>query len=115
MSWIVENTTDNALILASPSMGLFIPAYTGRRVIYGHPFETVSAVYRQNQAERLLTGDHISVDQAMCNEIDFVLWGPREQALSQKLPNLAGEVAYSSGEVTVYRVDPSGCEQSDGT
>ena len=31
------------LILSSPEMGLFIPAQTGRRVLYGHPFETVNA------------------------------------------------------------------------
>ena len=39
LDWIAANTPKNALILASPEMGLYVPAYTGRRVIYGHPFE----------------------------------------------------------------------------
>lgn len=41
--WISANTPKDSIILASPDMGLFIPADTGRKVLYGHPFETVNA------------------------------------------------------------------------
>ena len=41
LDWLEANTPETALVLASPDMGMFIPAHTGRRVIYGHPFETV--------------------------------------------------------------------------
>ena len=43
LAWIVENTPADALVVAAPETGLFIPARTGRRVIFGHPFETVNA------------------------------------------------------------------------
>jgi len=43
LMWIESNTESDSVILASPDMGLFIPAYTGRRVWYGHPFETPHA------------------------------------------------------------------------
>lgn len=41
--WIQNNTGQRDLVLADTRMGLFIPAHTGRRVIYGHPYETVNA------------------------------------------------------------------------
>jgi hypothetical protein len=37
MDWLHENTPRNSVVLASPEMGLFIPAWAGRRVVYGHP------------------------------------------------------------------------------
>ena len=43
LNWIKENTTPGVLVLADENVGLLIPSLTGRRVIYGHPFETVNA------------------------------------------------------------------------
>ncbi|MEJ2447811.1 MAG: hypothetical protein P8Y37_07705 [Anaerolineales bacterium] len=43
LNWIKENASQNALVVAEQEMGLYIPSLTGRRVVYGHPFETVSA------------------------------------------------------------------------
>lgn len=43
LAWINENTSPDALILAGEEIGLFIPSIADRRVIYGHPFETINA------------------------------------------------------------------------
>ena len=43
LTWINENVASDALILTDEDLGLYIPSVTGRRVIYGHPFETVNA------------------------------------------------------------------------
>ena len=43
LTWIKENTAPSVLVLADENIGLLIPSLTGRRVIYGHPFETVNA------------------------------------------------------------------------
>ncbi len=43
LDWINENTAPGDLILADEEVGLLVPSITGRRVIYGHPFETVNA------------------------------------------------------------------------
>ena len=43
LTWINENTSQDVLVLADNEIGLFIPSITGRRVIYGHPFETIHA------------------------------------------------------------------------
>ena len=43
LTWIKDNAAPEALVLADEELGLYIPSVTGRRVIYGHPFETVNA------------------------------------------------------------------------
>ncbi|MCJ7734625.1 MAG: hypothetical protein MUP11_08750 [Anaerolineales bacterium] len=43
LNWIEKNSEKDALILTDEETGLFIPSFTGRRVIYGHPFETINA------------------------------------------------------------------------
>jgi len=43
LEWINENTKIDALILANSQIGLYIPSQTGRRVVFGHPFETIYA------------------------------------------------------------------------
>ena len=43
LTWIKENTAPGDLVLANENIGLLIPSLTGRRVVYGHPFETVNA------------------------------------------------------------------------
>lgn len=76
--WIENHTTSDALILASADTGLLIPAYTGRRVIYGHPYETVNA----DAKKALVTGffgserDQLAFDEF--NDVDYVFVGPRE-------------------------------------
>jgi hypothetical protein len=54
-SWMEENIKPDALILAEERIGLLIPSQTGRRVIYGHPFETANA-----QQELLFVNDFFS-------------------------------------------------------
>jgi hypothetical protein len=57
IEWIKINTPSNALVLTSAQLGVIIPAQTGRRVIYGHPFETVNALQERNNIEKFFAGD----------------------------------------------------------
>lgn len=43
IQWISKNIPGNRLFLTESGFGLYIPAYTGHRVVYGHPFETANA------------------------------------------------------------------------
>jgi len=38
-------------------MGLFVPAWAGQPVVYGHPFETVDADARKAQVEAFWAGE----------------------------------------------------------
>lgn len=103
--WLKSNTPERSLILAGPDTGLFIPAYSGRRVLYGHPFETI-----QSETERLkVESYYLNADPGFRDEftrtqnIDYVYSGPREEALNPK--NILGmRVVYSKDGVSIYAV-----------
>ncbi len=54
LNWISENTDPDVLILANEEVGLLIPSITGRRVMYGHPFETVNAEKEREYLRELI-------------------------------------------------------------
>jgi len=109
-AWIAAETLPDSLILAAPETGLRLPAYTGRRVIYGHPFETVNAA----QEEAAVVAFFTDPNPAFLAErnVDYIFYGPRERLLSgedsseletalSRLP-----VVYDSQGVTLYAVTP---------
>jgi hypothetical protein len=83
LGWLVEHAPENALVLASPQTGLFIPAYSGQRVLYGHPFETRQAEKMRSLISRLLDGSADSQEQAYVNNIDYIFYGPREMEFGE--------------------------------
>lgn len=82
LAFLAESSGLDDLVLASPETGLLIPAYTGRRVIYGHPFETVNASMEKNAVEDFYreSMNASSLDWARERKVRWILWGPREQA-----------------------------------
>jgi len=105
LAWLDAHSAPDALVLASPQMGLWIPPYTGRRVIYGHTFETVSAAAEQAAVEDFYAGrqpDPSGFLQA--RGVDFVFYGDRERALGALPGGLPLEPVLASGNVTVYRL-----------
>ncbi len=108
LEWLEANTSTNALVLASPRMGMFIPAHTGRRVIYGHPFETVNAAeeeaavvqFFQFAASRPAETRSFLEDRA----VDYILFLPRENELRElgRIPGLV--LVYDQQNVLIYQV-----------
>jgi hypothetical protein len=109
LEWLAANTSSDALILASPEMGLWIPAHTGRRVIYGHPYETVDAEAEEEAVLDFFTG---KMDATKENEflssrgVDYVFYGPHEQALGDLTMNDRLKPVFDSAGVTLYAVQP---------
>lgn len=99
--WINLNTPENSLILCAPETGMFLPGYTGRRVIYGHPFETVNAA----SEKQFVTNFYQSIQEIEKNEdlrlrgVDYLLWGAREFSLSDsnRLPSDCAIVFETNG------------------
>jgi hypothetical protein len=105
LNWIDDNTHPDALILASPEMGLFIPAYAGRRVIYGHPFETVDAESQEAAVTQFYSGDLSETqmrDFLADRQVDYVFYGPREVALGRIFLPQTWEAAFQQGDVTIF-------------
>ena len=109
LMWISNNSDPDDLILASPDMGLFIPSYSGRRVLYGHPFETVLA-----EQEKAIVLDYFQgryetnqVESFIQNRgIDYVLYGPREKDLGNAAILPEWEIVFENDDVIIYRATP---------
>jgi len=104
--WIKENTPSKALILSSPQIGLFIPAHTGRRVIYGHPFETVNAVQEGSSVVNFFASDDDLERETFLQErqVDYVFYGPREAKLGM-LPEVTQlQIVFDQEDVKIYQM-----------
>lgn len=103
LQWIAENTPTRALIMASPEMGMYIPAHTGRRVIYGHPFETIEAQKAQDQ---VIDFYRETRSPPAAPEADYIFMGPRERRLGEPM-SLSGLMpVFQDGDVRLYLYPP---------
>ena len=89
-------------------MGGFIPGHSGRRVIYGHPFETVNAAAEEQAVRQFFETAAVSPAAAQQflaqREVEYVFYGPREQALGA-LPALDGlREVYQAQGVSIFEV-----------
>jgi hypothetical protein len=107
LAWIQAQTPQHALILASPDIANLVPAYTGRRVIYGHPFETVSAALEEQRVKEFYSqntkvnpGSGLIFDR----QVDYILYGPRERQLGSGIDLSAFSLVFTSGPVQIYAV-----------
>ena len=102
MDWLHEHTPRDAVVLAAPEMGLFIPAWAGRRVVYGHPFETVNAEQTRARVEACFaSGTSRTERDVMLTgwNVAFVFVGPRERALGMTEP--PGREVFRNATVTI--------------
>ncbi len=102
LNWLHENSSAADVVLASPRLGLFVPGQTGARTYYGHPFETVEADKKKETVEAFYRGE---IERAPAG-VDWVIYGPSEQALGQprNLSNLP--VAFATENISIYDTCP---------
>jgi hypothetical protein len=84
IDYLAKNGRPGEIVLASPQTGSIIPAYTGLRVLYGHPFETVNALAEKALVEKFFTNslNTESLNWAKTRGVDWVIWGPIENQIS---------------------------------
>jgi hypothetical protein len=102
LEWVQAHTPDGAVILAAPETSLWIPAQTGRRVVAGHPFETIDAETRAEQVEAVFRGAPVVEDLPWLAGVDYVFIGPRERNLGGNLPAGDWKNVYEQGNVTIW-------------
>jgi hypothetical protein len=105
LHWLSTNGAPDALVIAAPQTGLYIPAWTGQRVLYGHRFETANAELRQAQLLALYReGSRALFQENASPQADYVFYGPRERALDNGdwQPDPAWKVVYQQETVTIY-------------
>ncbi len=107
--WLRDATPLDAVVLCAPQTGMFVPAWAGQRVVYGHPFETVDAERRKAQVEAYWAGEMSTTEQESFlreNRVGYVLVGPREQEGGERKERAEqwDELVFETGDVRVYRV-----------
>ncbi|HEY74345.1 MAG: hypothetical protein DRI81_19290 [Chloroflexi bacterium] len=111
LAWLREEASHDQVVLCAPQTGMFVPAWAGQRVVYGHPFETVDAERREAQVEAYWAGEMDTAEQEPFlrdNGVGYVLVGPREHALcggaeAQECKG-AGKLVFEADDVKVYEV-----------
>src|SRR5690606_22870740 len=78
--WLDNNGEEDEVILAAPVVGLWVPARTGLRPVYGHEFETVPAGERLTQVRAFYRGLNCEavLDPDLPFHVSYVVWGGRE-------------------------------------
>lgn len=107
--WVEQFTEPDSLIIASPEIGNYIPAHTGRRVLYGHPFETIAAEKEEALVLIFFGGTQTGNQAAEFLEkrgVDLVFYGPREKDLgNMAIEVLKYDIAYQNEQVSIFVVD----------
>jgi hypothetical protein len=103
LQWLADAVPQDALVMAAPETGLYIPAWAGQRVLYGHRFETADADLRKRQVEAFFANGDLG---ALPYRPDYVFCGAREQALQAGSwqPDARWKTVYRQGTVTIYAV-----------
>jgi hypothetical protein len=86
INWLGVNGSADEVVLASPNVSLWIPAFTNKRVVYGHPFETINAQARLVRVEQWFSGEECSwpITAQDRFSISYVLVGPQEMAYARE-------------------------------
>jgi hypothetical protein len=111
--WLRENLPEDAVILAAPESGSFLPAWTGLRVVYGHPFESIQSENRKQLVERFYQGKFSLSEQKKFlaeNSVTAILWGMRERVIAnpevEYILKQTCPIGYRSEQITIYLVVP---------
>jgi hypothetical protein len=103
--YIQNSLPADAVILCSPETGLFLPAWTGRRVLYGHEFETVNAPVQKALVAQLLQGSLALPQQSDLmnqNKIQYVFSGPREKIIGSPDFHSFMKPVFQNASVVIY-------------
>jgi hypothetical protein len=105
LDWLADSAAPDTLVIAAPDTGLYIPAWAGQRVFYGHRFETAHADERRAQVTAFYRdGERTLLHQPPALKASYVWYGPREEALSGGgwRTDPGWQPVFQQGRVTLY-------------
>lgn len=106
MEWIAAHTPREAVFASSEEIGLAIPALTGRRVIFGHPYETPEYEEMSEIVEQIFSPDQTTEGLESISRqygVSYFYWGPREQKMAggSADPSEMGTLVFENEEVII--------------
>ncbi len=106
MSWLARHGKPDDVVLSSPNIGLWIPAWGEKRVVYGHPWETLDARTKRAQVELWYLGQRCEAVLEQY-QVRYVIVGPQERALGAG--TTGSDACYARlGEISSHEVEFDG-------
>ncbi|MDX2140139.1 MAG: hypothetical protein SF123_18775 [Chloroflexota bacterium] len=104
-AWLRPRVDSNDVVLASPTVSIWIPAYADGRVVYAHPYETLNAQDREMQVATWFSTEATPEQCRALLEaysVRYILVGPQERTLGDSpcIDSLT-EIA-EAGSVSIY-------------
>ncbi len=102
LQWLKPRTTADDVILAAEQASIWIPAWTGARVVYGHPYETLQADLKWQQVTDWYAGTADCQTLPQTYAVRYVIVGPLERELGG-VPCADGlDLVFEQGSVQVF-------------
>jgi hypothetical protein len=113
LRWLREEAAPEAVVLCAPQTGTFVPAWAGKRVVYGHPFETLNAERRRAQVQAYWSSGLSPSEQDLFlrdNRVGYILVGPREQAIGEwnQGGSAPGNLVFEAEDTRIYGIRSRG-------
>lgn len=111
LAWLEANTAPESGVMASLTIGQYVPALTGRRAFLAHWAQTVDYFTKAQLAAEFYspaTTDERRLAIARAFDIGYVYYGPAERALGVFAPAPDSPFAqvFDGADVDIYRVQP---------
>jgi len=109
LNWLREEGQPE-VVLCAPEIGMFVPAWAGQPVVYGHPHETASAQQRLGEVTAFWKGE-MTASERTCflhdRRVRYIFVGPRERELGTWQPGEGGPfvLVFDSPTVAVYEYE----------
>jgi hypothetical protein len=105
--WVDQHIPSRSLILTSPKIGRYIPAYTNDRVIYGHPFETADALVNKNNVEAFFNQMNTREQQLFLEKegVDYILVENNDGYVFLLSPQIKTTQVYDENDIKIFKVN----------
>ncbi|MEK7276884.1 MAG: hypothetical protein AAB427_06010 [Chloroflexota bacterium] len=91
LRWLDTQTDGADIVLADARLGNFVPGWTGARVVYGHPMETIDATVKRAEVDSYFAAS----DSAVLGRypITYIIGGSRP---------VGWQAVLQRGEIIIY-------------
>jgi hypothetical protein len=107
-AWLKDHTGRSDIILSDKSMGNFIPAYTARKVYYGHSDLSSNAEERKGKIEWFFDDQNGEIREKKLflatNQIDYIYYQKEEPAADWLQGQNFLQKVFTDGTVEVFKV-----------
>jgi uncharacterized membrane protein len=107
LRWLDDQASSEAVVLSAYEIGRYVPSVAGNRAFLGHWAQTVDFYGKRDMVEEFFAvGTHDTRRRRILEQydVDYVLFGPAEQALGNYVPDGSSflKLVFSAPQAKVY-------------